>query len=150
MSTTINNRLAALLSDPFETVLNQCGREWANAGNVRNVFASRPAPMTLWEDESGVHIEMDIPGITHDDLELTVENGNLFIRGERKRPEREGECRHDERRFGEFERVITLADTIDTTSIDAELNDGVLSISLAKKPEAQPHRIAVKHRIGSE
>lgn len=148
MSTTINNRLAALLADPFESMLNQCSRE--SAGAVRNVLTPRPAPMTLWEDEQGVQIEVDVPGLTHEQLDLTVENGKLTIRGERKQPEREANLKHDERRFGEFERVVTLPETIDTASIEAELNDGVLSISLKKKPEAQPHRVAVKYHGGVE
>ena len=146
MSMTINNRLAALLADPFDSVLEKCGRELGGGGNVRRMFAQRPIPLTLWEDEHGIQLEMDVPGLKQDDLELTVENGQLTIRGERKSPACEGECRHDERRFGAFERVVTLADTIDTGSIEAVLEDGVLSIALSKKPEAQPHRVEVKYQ----
>ena len=136
-STSLNNRLAALLSNPFETAR----REFERANGHEQTLA---APLGLWEDEHKVVLEIDAPGISRENLDLTFENGTLVIRGERKTPESEAKCWHDERRYGTFERTVRLGDTLDTNSAEAALVDGVLQITLAKKPEAKPHKITVK------
>ncbi len=150
LSMNLNNRLAALLSDPFEIVRRDFERAVAGSGNAGTV-AGLAAPLTLWEDENNVVLEIDAPGISRDELDLTFENGTLTIRGERKTTECAGKCWHDERRYGTFERTVTLGDTLDANSVDASLADGVLRISLAKKPEAKPHKITVKsHNAAGE
>ncbi|HEY0981089.1 Hsp20/alpha crystallin family protein [Schlesneria sp.] len=102
------------------------------------------APVTLWNDADKVYVEIEVPGVKKEDLEVTVHNGLLRIAGQRKAAEGERQYWTNERRFGAFERTMTIPDEIDADSIDAELVDGVLHLTLTKKPEAQPKRIAVK------
>ncbi|MBL8848796.1 MAG: Hsp20/alpha crystallin family protein [Planctomycetaceae bacterium] len=102
-------------------------------------------PLSVWEDEGKVCIEADLPGSRPQDIDVRVEDGSLRISGERVLPQREAQGRHNERRFGAFERVLPLGKTLDPSRIDAELRDGVLSITLYKRPETQTQKVQVKY-----
>ena len=102
------------------------------------------APVTAWNDADKVYVEMEVPGVKREDLEVTVHNGVLRIAGQRKVPEGERNYWTNERQFGQFDRSMTLPEDIDADSIEAELTDGVLHLTLNRKPEAQPKRITVK------
>ena len=107
--------------------------------------ASRPvAPMTMWEADDRLWIEFDVPGFAEEDIDITFENGELHISGERKFVE-DRTYYANERRFGKFRRNLELSKDLDPESIEAELHDGLLTISLAKKPEAQPQKIEIRH-----
>ncbi|RIK85540.1 MAG: heat-shock protein Hsp20 [Planctomycetota bacterium] len=101
-------------------------------------------PASVWEDESSYHVELDVPGVTRDAVELTYEKGTLRITTERRAPEDRRAGLVDERRYGKVTRSVTLPESIDPDSITAELAHGVLHVTVAKKPEAQPKRIEVK------
>ena len=120
--------------------------EFSNRNAKSAEPASTPAPVTLWDDEKHVYLEVDLPGFQIDHVELTMQDGRLWIRGERKAPQRQGKCWYNERRYGRFERVISMSDTVDPNSVEAELSNGVLYITLAKRREAQAHRIPINGR----
>lgn len=103
------------------------------------------ARLAVWEKEDTLHLELELPGVVRDDVELTVEDGALKIAGERKAAEDEERHEHySERRFGRFERVVRLPKQFDLESVAAELSDGVLHVTIDKTPESQPKRIDVK------
>ena len=103
------------------------------------------APASLYEDGDHYTVEIDMPGARQDDLELTYEKGTLSISAERKAAEVEGrKVWHEERGFGRVTRQVRLPDLADPASINARFRDGVLSVTVAKKPEAQPKRIEIK------
>lgn len=107
--------------------------------------ASRPvAPMTMWEADDRLWIEFDVPGFAQEDIDVTFENGELHISGERKFVE-DRTYFANERRFGTFRRNLELSKDLDPESIEAELHNGLLTISLAKQPEAQPQKIKIRH-----
>jgi HSP20 family protein len=81
--------------------------------------------------------------MTDQDVEVTVHNGILFIRGERK-VEEGREYLYNGRTWGRFERAITLPEAVDAETVEAELTNGVLRIALPKSPEAKPKRIALR------
>jgi HSP20 family protein len=100
--------------------------------------------LSLWEDGDHVYLDVDVPGLTIEEIELVAEDGKLWIRGAR-RPTCQGQkCWRDERFYGNFERAVVLADSIDTDKIDAALASGILSITLPKKLEAKPQRIPIQ------
>jgi HSP20 family protein len=101
------------------------------------------APWACWEDDAHLHLELELPGVAKDDLELVTHQGKLQVKCQRKAPEEGKQFRFNTRRYGEFERVISLPDTIDTEAIQAELRDGVLHVTLNKRAEAQPKRINI-------
>lgn len=146
MLSTLNNRWATLFSDPFEAVRREFDRDFGFVGNGNGIQSevSRYGQLSLWEENEHVYIEVDVPGMQIEDLNLTMEKGRLWIRGERKFPQHGQKRWYDERYYGSFQRVVSLSDSVDPASIEATLSDGVLFITLTKKPEHQPHRIEVK------
>jgi HSP20 family protein len=100
-------------------------------------------PLAMWEDDDHICVEAELPGVTDKDLDITVHNGMLFIRGER-RPEEGRRYLYNDRPHGRFERVVTLPEAVKTDEVQAALKDGVLCINLPKSPEARPKKIALK------
>ncbi|MHB8425192.1 MAG: Hsp20/alpha crystallin family protein [Gammaproteobacteria bacterium] len=91
-------------------------------------------------------IHADIPGVDPKEIEVTMEDGTLTIRGARKsesREERDG-FRRVERVSGQFFRRFTLPDTADSEGISARGNHGVLEVIIPKQAKVQPRRITVK------
>ena len=129
------------MRDPIQTVFREIEREfpWGEHGE------RKAAPMSVWDDSSAVYVEMDVPGIALEDLDISVEKGKLTIRGERKAPDRSPAYLHEERFFGQFERNIMLNEWVDQASVEASLLDGVLCLKLRKRPEAQPQKIAIRN-----
>lgn len=115
--------------------------EWFHGFNGASTNAA--APWAWWEDDAGVHLEIELPGVKKDDLELVVHKGQLQLKCERKAEEGR-EYRYNDRRYGKFERTIGLPETIDTENVQAEMRDGVLYVTLSKRPEVQPKRISVQ------
>jgi HSP20 family protein len=101
-------------------------------------------PASVWEDNDSYHVEMDVPGVTRESVDLTYEKGTLRITTERTAPDEQRSGLVDERRYGKVTRTVTLPESIDPDSISAELTNGVLHVVVSKKPEAQPKRIEIK------
>ena len=150
MMTTLQNRVSALFADPLQTVLSeiQPGFLWNGSGPEATVH--KMAPLSLWEDAQSVYLEMDVPGIAIEDLDVAFHKGRLTIKGQRKAADPAPDFTYQERRFGEFERSVMLADWVDPSSIDATLRNGVLHVKLSKKPEAQRQKIAINYCDGND
>ncbi len=119
----------------------------------RLVSASGSAPFTPPADvlvsDDEVRVEMDVPGVSAEQLEIELENDVLTIRGERPFPyeDAEGErtLRRVERSFGRFERVLRVPRGLDPNAIQAELHDGVLTLRIPRPEPPKPHRIEIRH-----
>ncbi len=142
MSTTARHRWANL-AKPFEDVEQLFDQFFNPAAGGSSITAAWRAPVSLWEDDTHFHVEMEAPGLKKDDLQLTVEKNVLHLVAERKKPAEGRNYWHDERRYGRVERKVTLPETTNTDAVEAELVDGVLHVKFAKKPEAQPKRIVI-------
>jgi HSP20 family protein len=109
-------------------------------------WTSAPAwtslPLSLWEDEHNIYVEMDMPGVTENDIDLCVHENVLIIRGERK-CER-SEVGIDTRNYGRFEQRVRLPAAVDVNEVAAKLANGVLRVTLPKPPEAKPRKISIK------
>jgi HSP20 family protein len=101
-------------------------------------------PLSLWQDENHLHVEADLPGVAEADLEVTMFDGDLFIRGERKCERPEGT--YDSRRYGRFEQRIALPTAVESEKVEAKLANGVLRVTLPKSPEAKPRKIAIRNQ----
>lgn len=102
------------------------------------------APATIWEAENTFHVELDAPGVAQENVELTFDKGTLQVALERKVPEGDRTNWHNERGFGKVTRSVSLPDTVDPSTITAELSNGVLHVTITKRPESQPKKIEVK------
>ena len=107
-------------------------------------------PVDVYEDEHSVQLKLEVPGIDEKDLDVKVENNTLTVSGERKfeKEEKEENFRRVERRYGSFTRSFTLPNTVNTEDINAQYNNGVLTIKLAKRAEAKPKQIKVSVSSG--
>jgi HSP20 family protein len=90
-------------------------------------------------------LKIEVPGIEEKDIDVRVENNTLTVHGERKfeKEEKEENFRRVERQYGSFTRSFTLPNTVDTESIQANYDKGILKIQLSKKAEAKPKQIKV-------
>src|SRR6266478_2155796 len=104
----------------------------------------------VYEDEHNVTLKIEVPGIDEKDIDVRIENNTLTVHGERKieKEEKEENYRRIERQYGSFTRTFTLPTTVDTESVSANYEKGVLKVKLAKKAEAKPKQIKVN--VGSE
>lgn len=111
--------------------------------------------MTAWapavdiaEDENAITIKADLPEVDKKDIHVSVENGMLTIRGERKREKEEKKKNYHrvERSYGSYERSFSLPESVDKGKIGAECKNGVLTLTLPKRAEAKskPAQIEVK------
>ena len=101
--------------------------------------------VSVWEEEGLFGVDVELPGVSLDDVEVTFDKGDLKIEATRIRPSHEGRTyRHDERVWGEMSRTIRVPDTVNSESIEASYAQGQLQIRLQKRPEVLPRKIEVK------
>ena len=113
---------------------------WDAAPFARTAY---PA-LSVWQDETSVFVEASVPGLKPENLELTVVDNELILKGRRESERKSGDVAHcHEIRVGEFTRVIALPVEVDTDRISATLRDGVLEVTLPKAESAKPHKIEV-------
>jgi HSP20 family protein len=98
------------------------------------------------EDDHEYLFKADLPEMRKDDVKVTIENGILYISGERRteKEEKKRKFHRLERFFGTFERTFTVPEDADTTEIVADFHDGVLQVHLPKRPMPKPQAIEVK------
>lgn len=100
----------------------------------------------IYESDDAIKISAELPGLDKKDVEITVENNVLTIKGEKKldkeiKKERYYRC---ERCYGTFTRSFTLADYVDPESIKAQFKNGILEIAIPKKEHAKPKEITIE------
>ena len=105
---------------------------------------SGPALDVIQEEQRYV-VRADLPGMGRDEVEITLQDGVLTIKGEKKQDERpENHRLHlQERSHGSFARNLRLPERVDTDKIEATMKDGVLELVLPFVPEVQPRKIQV-------
>jgi len=101
-------------------------------------------------NENEVVFICDVPGLKQDDLEVTVENHVLTLKGARKFEGRDDEQVMLGRAYGSFERAFTLPDDLDDANLDAHLADGVLTIRIPKHAKAKPRKIQIGNPSSSK
>jgi HSP20 family protein len=124
---------------------------FSNEGRDESLATSSFAPaVDVYEDEHSIALKIEVPGIDEKDIDVRIENNTLTVQGERKleKEEKEENYRRIERQYGSFTRTFTLPNTVDTESVAANYEKGVLKVQLAKKAEAKPKQIKVN--VGSE
>ena len=102
--------------------------------------------MDVAETDDAVIVKAEVPGVDPKDIEVTLTGGVLTIKGEkREEKEEKGKRTHRiERAYGAFSRSIDLPEGVDPDNITAECKDGVLTVTLPKKPEAKARQIKVE------
>ena len=122
----------------FESPFGELGR----ASHLLNGWA--PA-VDLYEDKDSFTVKAELPGLKREDIDVSLNDGNLVISGERKTEQKfdEAETHRVERYYGRFSRSIVLPTSVKADKIAAQYKDGVLTVTLPKSEEAKPKQIEI-------
>jgi HSP20 family protein len=119
----------------------------------QNVFGLERSPwgagvyplVNISEDRDHIYVRAELPGVKPEDLDITIQDNRLLLRGERKiLEEKQVNYHRRERESGFFRRVVVLPGPVDPQQVDAACKDGILTITLAKPEEMKPRQIKVK------
>ena len=113
----------------------------ANGERAAEQFMAPPA--TVLENPDGYTLEVEMPGVNKETLEMWVENNELTIVGRRSLPTIEGTLLHRESRPENFRRTFELDPSIDAEKISAKIEQGVVSLTLPKAEQVKPRKITV-------
>ena len=107
------------------------------------------SPVTdVHEGDDGLQVSVELPGLSPDDVSVTVENGVLSISGEKKQDVEEGEEKGNyhlvERRYGRFERTFRLPRGLNSDKVKAKFENGLLKLDIPKSPKAKRKQIEIK------
>jgi len=102
------------------------------------------SPINIWENDDALSVELEIPGVEADQIEISVVDNELSIKVERPKLEAEEIKYHRrERAAGGFGRVVRLPADVDADRVQAELHNGVLTITLPRAESERPRKIEV-------
>lgn len=137
-----NNRSMSRWGDDFE---NLFGRFLKGFDGIDDVRRFAPA-IDITEHDDKFEVLAELPGVGMKDIDITVNGNTLTISGEKKetKEKKEDKYSYTERYYGSFRRDLTLPDNINVDDIKAEINSGVLKVSLPKSEKATPKKIDVK------
>jgi len=136
---TLSDRMNRLFEDMW-------GRPARQRSEENGMIGAWTPVVDVLETKDGLQLTAELPGIDPKDVEVTIENGVLSIRGERSfEKAAEGETYHRvERVYGTFERSFTLPSSLDAEHIDARFKNGLLTLHLPKREEAKPKPIKIQ------
>ena len=140
--------------DPFRemrSLQDEVNRLFASSfsrgGNESDLMRGAWSPQVdIFENQNEIVLEAELAGMKPEDVDISIENNVLTIHGERKFEKKdEGDNFHRvERSYGSFTRSFTLPPTVQSENVNAEFENGVLRLTLAKREEAKPRRIEIK------
>jgi HSP20 family protein len=130
-------------SEPFRDIDRFVQQMFGDNGTRRS---SMGMPMDAYRKGDSFLLQFDLPGVTADSFDLTVDSNTLTVKAERKPPSlSEGvEALVGERPYGTFTRQVFLGDNLDTGKIEAHYEGGVLTLTIPVAEEAKPRRIEVR------
>ena len=137
--------------DPFREMntlqsnLNRIFQDFGRGSDELLTSGTFVPPVDIYEDDQNIDLKMEIPGIDPKDINISMENNTLMVRGERKfeKDLKEENFHRIERRYGAFTRSFSLPNTVDGEHVSAQYDNGILSIQLPKRAEAKPKQIKV-------
>ncbi len=106
----------------------------------------KQAPINLWENEESYQVEVQLPGVEPEQVDLSIEGKILKINAKQTQQSELADAKKHlrERRLDSFERSIELPQEVQSDQIDASLRDGILRLSIAKLEQKQKQRIQIK------
>jgi len=125
--------------------LNRMFEEMSGFNPDTELTGSWSPAVDVSESETAIEIKADLPGMTETDIDVTVENNTLTIKGERKfeNEDKRENYHRIERQYGSFYRSFQLPNTVDVTKINADFKNGILELALPKREETKPKKISI-------
>jgi HSP20 family protein len=137
----------AQIQDRLNRVFNDAyGRGSAGSDEGLMTTGAWVPPVDIYQNgDNELVIKAELPDMTREDIDITVDNGTLSIKGEKKLSSevKEDQFHRMERRYGTFSRSFSLPPTVDPNKVSAEYKQGVLSVRLPLREEAKPRSIKV-------
>ncbi len=130
--------------DPFAVL--ERGLDLGAPSLLRGARTSFAPAFDLKETRDAYLLKADLPGVREEDVDVSVTGNRLTVRGQRESERREeGDTQYIyERSHGAFTRSFTLPEGVDADRVEADLDDGVLTVRLPKRPEVQPRKVSLK------
>jgi HSP20 family protein len=153
-------RLPSRYADPFSSFRTEMDRLFDSfltgvpaLSNLRQSFPAAQGLTPAWdvkETEKALVVTADLPGIDEKDIHLTIHNGVLSLRGEKKseRTDEHENYHLMERSYGSFQRSIRLPETVDDDQVEAQFDKGVLTVTLPKRPETVKEQKKIEIKAG--
>lgn len=135
---SLHNEVDRMFNEVFR--LNASGQPWAGGG------AEIWPKIEIADEEKEVRITADMPGMEQKDIDVSLEDGVLTLKGEKRSETENKDLQFSERFYGRFERRIPIGYELDEDKIDAHFDNGVLKIVLPKNESAasKPKRVEIK------
>ena|ERR1051326_8907061 len=136
--------------DPFRDLLNLqnemtrvFGRAYGEGGEGARTWAP---PIDIYETPEAYKVVAELPGFAPDEVDVTVNEGTLTIKGERKfyNEANEENFHRIERRFGAFQRLVSLPQQVQSEKVEATFDKGVLTVSIPKAELVKPRKIEIR------
>ena len=153
LPTRVNRGSGGVAADPFDLLQREFDgmfNRWRGGRETTDGNYLAPYGVDIREDADHFYVEAELPGFRKDDVDITLENQTLTIAAERRSEAKQdgdggkkGDLLLHERRYSRFLRSFTLPPTVDEQTVNAKLNDGVLTITLNKREETKPKKITV-------
>ena len=145
--------MAIIRWDPFRDIITlreKMNRLFEDAvtarGEEKDMISSTWAPsVDIYETENALILTAEVPGVKEDNIEIKIEDNTLSLKGERQfeKETKEENYHRIERSYGSFYRSFTIPRQVDQEKIKAEHDNGVLRISMPKKPELHPKTVKI-------
>jgi len=145
--------------DPFRemrSLQDEVNRLFASSfsrgGNESDLMRGAWSPQVdIFENQNEIVLEAELAGLKPEDVSISIENNVLTIHGERRfeKKDEDDNFHRVERSYGAFTRSFTLPPTVQSENANAEFENGILRLTLAKREEAKPRRIEIKATGGS-
>lgn len=130
----------------MERMQREMNRLFTDYSPTRYRSAPSYPAMNLWADEESVIIRAELPGLKPDDLDISIDEGDLTLSGRRQPEEMPEDATYhrQERNYGSFTRSIRLPFKIEADDVEATMKNGMLTLMLPRAEEDKPKKIAIK------
>jgi HSP20 family protein len=132
--------------DPFREIQREVGRLFESLEPLQTWRVARQFPViNLYDAGDRYILTVPAPGMSPEEIDLSITGETLTLRGERKRAEgvQDESYRRQERPFGRWTRTVTLPDRVESGQVSASYSQGVLTVNLPKADSAKPRQISV-------
>ncbi|UCD56293.1 MAG: Hsp20/alpha crystallin family protein [Candidatus Hydrogenedentota bacterium] len=104
----------------------------------------RTPRVEIYETSDSVILHVEMPGVEKEDFEISIDGGELTIRGKRKPRDSGLKLIHGESDHADYLRIFSLGDELDTSNVGARVDNGILTLTLHKKPEILPKKVSIE------
>lgn len=154
MKDTSSGSLPSLWSDnPFAQLRKEMDQAlesfFGDRADGEGLFGKFMTPsIDVAENDAAITLTAELPGLSDEDVDLSIHNGILSLKGEKKKEEKGEKDNYHivERRYGSFQRTMRLPQTVDEAAVSAKFDKGVLTVTMPKKPGTAPveRKIAIE------